>query len=304
MNNAASPPHRTLRPPTTHPGTDTHHAGREDLARPAAIGSRFARHCEGYFAGGSTNHLLGIALKVAIVKRTLPCPGSTLLDEINAFDLAEAQGANLGQLNMITVSSFCGPQGLIWGYDVCAPEEGHRPIGTVSRGGQHADVYDLKSLTRAFERLVGTVDDPRFPFMAGAHVPAAMKVRSAREPGVLYAALALGIPERRQTDACLLMENPGFWPDPASWSAQREAVLNAMAASVLAVGENQRVRYGQVFVGLASAEVGEGTAACALAVAPYFRLAGDAFVPGTSLAHMSLEAWESATRERFAHAAT
>ncbi len=282
--------------------SDSHAVNLADLGLHDALGSRFAAHCEGYFAGASGHHLLGIALKVAVVEPTLPCPGSTLLDEINAFDAAEVAGANLGQLNMITVSSFCGPQGLVWGYDVCAPEGGHRALGTVSRNGLRADVYDLSTLTDAFERLVGTVDAKRFPFMAGAHVPAAMKTRYAREPGVLYAALALGIPEHRRTDACLLMENPGFCADPAQWPSQRGAVLDAMAASVLAVGENQRVRYNKVFVGVAAAEVKPSQVACAAAMAPYFRLAGDAFVKGNPLHRMSLEAWEGAVRDRFVSA--
>lgn len=264
-------------------------------AAPVAVG-RFPDHCEGYFACDAPGYLLGISLKIGRVPCGLVCPGSTLLDEINAFDAAEVDGANMGQLNVITVSSFCGPQGTIWGYDVCAPADGHARLGTVQRGDHSAELYDLSSLTRSFERLMGDLDAPRFPFMPGSHVPAAMKMKTTREPGTLYAALALGIPENRRRDACLMMENPGFLPVGTDWEGARAAILDSMAHSVLAVGENQRVRYRQVFVGVTSVAVGPGEAACAMALAPYFRLAQNAFVGDLSMARLTLEGWEAAMR--------
>lgn len=280
-------------------GADEHNLIAEEQDLRHAVGSRFSRHCEGYFAGGSPRYLLGIALKLGVVEYTLPCPGSMLLDEINAFDTAEVAGSNLGQINVVTVSSFCGPQGQVWGYDLCAPASGHASLGTVSYGDQRARLFDLTGLTMAFDRLVGTIDELRFPFMPGSHVPVAMKVKTSRDPGVLYAALALGIPEDRRRDACLLMENPGHCLDISSWDAQREAILHATARSVLAVGENQRVRYHEVFVGVASIVLRPGQVGCAVAMAPYFRLAGDAFVENENLMRCNLETWEEATAGRF-----
>jgi hypothetical protein len=159
-------------------------------AAPVAVG-RFPDHCEGYFACDAPGYLLGISLKIGRVPCGLVCPGSTLLDEINAFDAAEVDGANMGQLNVITVSSFCGPQGTIWGYDVCAPAEGHTRLGTVQRGDESAEVYDLSSLTRAFAGLMGDLDAPRFPFMPGSHVPAAMKAPVMAYMAVITAMVAL-----------------------------------------------------------------------------------------------------------------
>ncbi len=274
--------------------------GVDDALPIPAVAGRFADHCEGYFACDTPSYLLGVSLKIGVVERGLVCPGSTLLDEINAFDAAEAAGANMGQLNVITVSSFCGPQGRIWGYDLCAPDEGHTRLGTVQRGEHRAELYDLESLTRSFERLMGTLDDARFPFMPGSHVPAAMKMKTAREPGVLYAALALGIPENRRRDACLMMENPGFLPADTDWDAARPAVLESMAHSVLAVGENQRVRYRKIFVGVTAVTVKPGEAACAMALAPYFRLAQNAVVADRDMGRLTLSQWEDATRDRLA----
>ena len=261
--------------------------------------SNYREYCEGYFASASPNYMLGITVKAAAVDNGLTCPGSTLLDEINAFDLAEVEGANLGQLNVITVSSFCGPRGLIWGYDVCQPAEGHLKIGDARRGSQHAEVYDLSGLTNPFERLIGSVVEPRFPFMPGSHVPAALKSKTSREPGILYAALALGIPEDRSRQACLMMENTGHVPPDSDWDTDRATILDRQAHSVLAVGENQGVRYRQIFVGISSVEIQPGQTGCAMALAPYMRLAQDALLEDQDLSQMTIDEWEDSARERF-----
>lgn len=263
--------------------------------------SNYREYCEGYFASASPNYMLGITVKAAAVDNGLECPGSTLLDEINAFDLAEVEGANLGQLNVITVSSFCGPRGLIWGYDVCQPAEGHLRIGDARRGSQHAEVYDLGGLTTPFERLIGSVAEPRFPFMPGSHVPAALKSKTSREPGILYAALALGIPEDRSRQACLMMENTGHCPPDADWETDRATILDRQAHSVLAVGENQGVRYRQIFVGISSVEILPGQTGCAMALAPYMRLAQDALLEDRDLGRTTIDEWEDAARDRFLH---
>ena len=274
---------------------------RHDVLRrdPAALASRHAEYCEGYFASVSPSHLLGISLTTGVCPNQFPSPGSTKLDETNAFDLAEVARANLGQLNAITVSSFCGPHGLIWGLDACPPAAGHRHLGAVARRAQRAEVFDLDGLVGAFAALVGTVDEQRFPFMPGSHVPAAMKSRTASEPGVIYAGLGIGIPEDRTRSACLLMEDVGFVPGADDATAHRGAALECLAQAVLEVGDNQRVRYRQVFVGTAASVVAPGETGCALAMAPYFLLARDAVPPGGSLHDLTLEAWEDAARPRF-----
>jgi histidine decarboxylase len=276
-------PHRI----TTHPLIDT------------PPSSRYREYCEGYFASASPNYMLGISVKAAVVDNSLTCPGSTLLDEINAFDLAEVQGANLGQLNITTVSSFCGPCGVIWGYDVCQPSNGHQVIGTASHHGHRAEVLDLDGLSDPFTRLIGSVDEKRFPFMPGSHVPAALKSKTARDPGILYAALALGIPDNRRTQACLMMENTGFLPPTSNWASDRLAILDRQAHSVLAVGENQGVRYNQIFAGIASVEIRQGQTGCAMALAPYMRLAQDAFIDGENLAQLTIDQWETGVRGNF-----
>lgn len=266
---------------------------------PALARSRHAAYCEGYFASTAPTHFLGISLTTGVCANMFPSPGSTKLDETNAFDLAEVARANLGQLNAITVSSFCGPHGLIWGLDVCAPAEGHRSLGATTRGAQRAEVFDLAGLTAAFVALVGTVEDKRFPFMPGSHLPAAMKSRTTTEPGVIYAGLGLGIPDDRAHNACLLMEDVGFMPGEHDPDAPRERAVECLAQAVLEVGVNQRVKYGRVFVGVASARVAPGETGCSLVMAPYFLLARDAVPERGALTDMSLQQWEEASQARF-----
>ncbi len=261
--------------------------------------SRYEEYCEGYFATESPCYMLGITVKAAVVNNELACPGSTLLDEINAFDAAEVSGTNLGQLNVITVSSFCGPEGLVWGLDLCQPEDGQLSIGQSTRASHRAEVYDLDGLMGPFQSLIGTVDEKRFPFMPGSHVPAAMKSKTCRDTGTLYAALALGVPEDRRTNACLMMENTGFCAGETDFFLKGQEVLEAQAQSVLAIGENQRVRYSKVFVGIASVQIGPGQTGCAVAMAPYFRMAQGAFVKERDMTTMTIEDWEELTAQRF-----
>lgn len=41
-----------------------------------------------------------------------------VLAGIVSYDRAESNGAYIGQINMITVSSFSGPNAAVWGYDL------------------------------------------------------------------------------------------------------------------------------------------------------------------------------------------
>ncbi len=263
--------------------------------------SRHAQYCEGYFATQGPRHLLGVSFTTGVTENGLASPGSTALDDINAFDLAEVAQANLGQLNIITVSSFCGPHGVIWGYDVCRPAAGIRSLGTTTRRGRTAEVLDGGALRDAFARLVGSVDEKRFPMFPGSHLPAATKSKTVREEGVVYTGLGIGIPEDRNTAACLMMEDTGFIAGSTDAEAHRDRVLECVAQSVLEVGANQRVRYRTVFAGYAGTVVGAGQTGCALVLAPYFLLARDAFPRHRQLTGMTLEEWEESTGSRFLH---
>lgn len=86
----------------------------ESIAQKAVSSEK--RYCEGFFAGAKTgNYFFGINYALAVARKEFSYNGSSLLDETNVFDLAEIEQANIGQINMLTVSSFCGPKGIIWG---------------------------------------------------------------------------------------------------------------------------------------------------------------------------------------------
>ncbi len=261
--------------------------------------SRHSTYCEGYFATQSPRHMLGISLTTGLSPKGLAGPGSTALAEINAFDLAEVARANLGQLNVITVSSFCGPHGLIWGYDVCAPASGQQSLGWIHRAGREVEIFDLDVLADSFARLVGTVEEKRFPLMPGSHLPAAVKMKTSRQQGVLYTTLGIGIPEDRGRNACLLMEDCGFIPGADDPESHRNAVIESVAQSVLEIGSNHNVRYARIFAGYAAVTVSPGYTGCALVLAPYFLLARDAYPEDRPLAGLTLEQWEDIAGPRF-----
>ena len=80
------------------------------------------RFSSGY--SGHGGYLLGLVIEIGRCKRGFRHDGSDVLDTIAAFDDAEIKGTYLGQVNMLTVSSFSGPQGLIWGYDILPSKGG------------------------------------------------------------------------------------------------------------------------------------------------------------------------------------
>lgn len=251
-------------------------------------------HCEGFFACSDNNrYILGICLSIAKQKIKLSHPGSKNLDSINAFDLAEVSQANIGQTNMIKVSSFCGPKGLIWGLDLaiaqkeedaCPPQFGDMKI------------FELAPLEEAFKKLTGTVEAPRFPFLPGSHVPCAFKNISAQGEKIIYSALAIGIPENRRTQACLLMEDIGEVPlgnyDIIKFNKN---IRLKLIKSILEIGKNQKIRYKEVFLGIKELYVGKDEVGCALVASPYLLLAQNAIPQNKNILKLSLEEWEAIT---------
>jgi histidine decarboxylase len=81
-----------------------------------AIGP-YERFCDGYGNPGARGLGYLTVLKLAIGE----APSGEMdefLSEIVSYDSAETTGTYLGQINAITASSFCGPGGALWGYDV------------------------------------------------------------------------------------------------------------------------------------------------------------------------------------------
>lgn len=250
--------------------------------------SPYDNYCVGYENPGveGTGYLMALNIGVGKVKERWSHAGSEILDKTLAFDTAEVEGANLGQINMITVSSFCGPEGKIWGLDLAvAPRLRAKKLGLVER----VPYYDAEPLLIASKALLGTVEVPKFPFLPGSHVPCASKLVSVRGNAVLYAAIAVGVPKNRREAACLMMEDVGAIGGQVS-----SEILQSLAESVIEVGRNQRVKYREIFTGIKTIEVSLGEVGCALVAAPYMAIAqGAVRVEKEKLRNMSLKEWQN-----------
>ncbi|MCP4130869.1 MAG: hypothetical protein GY754_07790 [bacterium] len=255
--------------------------------------------CEGFFVSKGTNrYILGINLSVAKTKKHFSHRGSTILDETNAFDLAEVAEANIGQINMITVSSYCGPKGLLWGYDICKTPIAENEWGITL--DNNIKVSSIHNLVEAFKKLTGTVHEPRFPFFPGSHVPCAHKSVKAEGPGMIYTALAIGIPQKRERNACLLMEDIGMIPlDIEDLASYKKDIAEKAVKSIIQIGNNQKVEYKEIFIGVKELMIQKDEIGCALVAAPYLTLAKDAIPKSIELYNLTIDDWEKFVEDNF-----
>lgn len=223
---------------------------------------------------------------------------SETLDRIVAFDRAEASSANITQTNLVTVSSFNGPQGLLWGYDLLPQPLIAHPLASDPR------VRSAQPLMDATAALYGTITSPRFPIMPGQHVLCAYKTGYQNGPCVLYGALAIAIAVDRQRNADLFLEDHGTLADgydeksSGVGEADREAaVLEHLIDAVDRIGDNLRVEYSAIFFGFRACPVRTGEVGCVLTAAPYVHLARSAVPYGQLelLPSMPLGEWQQIT---------
>ena len=275
----------------------------------AAI-SPFDEHCNGFsFLGNNNSYILTPLLATGKDKIKFVHQGSTCLDEINAFDLAEVESAYIGQLNLIQVSSFCGPQGLVWGYDIAQkniafvePLLADYQYKNIS--GNIIKVYSAWPIIESSVALYGTRDAKNFPIVPGSHVPAAYKSYSFCNTSLLeevrrvYCTIGLGVPTDRSKNAVLLMEDIGWVPrhaDLPNCSKQYQHLLDSMVCSIVKIGENQLVEYEKIYVAFKEILIEPQEVGCALVVAPYITLARNAIPAGGTkqLAECNLAQWQA-----------
>jgi len=226
--------------------------------------SPYEDYCVGYQNPGviGRGYLMALVIGVGKVKERWSHAGSQVLDKTLAFDTAEVSSASLGQINMITVSSFCGPEGRIWGLDLARPANLRESVlNQISK----TPVYDASPLLESAKALFGTVEDPKYLFLPGSHVPCASKSVAERGECQLYAGIGVGVPVDRGKNACLMMEDVG-----ELGTLEPFEVKTRIAESIVEVGINQRVKYKEIFVGVSTIEVGLAEVGCALVAAPYF----------------------------------
>lgn len=277
--------------------------------RPATLAfnpvSRYRDYCDGYGSAGSlgAGYINTLKLQTASVE----AGKGEVLDHIVAYDRAERDGAYLGQINMVGASSFCGPEGWIWGYDLARPRTLHKRKLLVrsQRGGYPLPVYSADPLLSAAECLFGTEGKRRFPLYPGSFVFCAYKeqttyagpVGNAERPVAVWCYISVSIAADRRNSADLFIENTGVYrgtdkttkQEVASWLETR---MHNVIDSIVECGRNQSVTYSETFISWRFDMIPPGCVGTALTCAPYITLAQNAVVDNIyDMRSLSLEKW-------------
>jgi histidine decarboxylase len=258
-------------------------------------------YCDGYADPGSSGASYVSVLKVST--GTAPQSTDATLEEIVSLSRAETNGAYAGQINAINTSSTSWLSGLVWGYDI-ARHDGLingsvRPLmKRQRRDGTWIPVYSAAPLLEAGEALFGTSTARHFPLAPGSHILCATKDVVASGPIEIWSAIAFAIAEDRNENSNLFIEDAGHGMEGESRHEQEGLLhdfhrVNDIVDSVILCGDDQNVKFKEVFVGYKSRWVPEGRVGCALACVPYLVLARNAAPrPATDLLTMSLAEWE------------
>lgn len=240
--------------------------------------SPYAEYCDGYGNPGASgkNYVLCMILSIGKVKVQYGSDKSDILDEINAFDKAETHETYIGQVSMSRVSSFCGPQGLIWGLDI-AKHPDIRKDKVRETSSSQIPVYSMNPLLEASHLLLGSEKNRRFPIIPGAHVPSAWKEVVKKGPSTVYVSLAIGIPENRDTEACLIMEDTGYFSESElsknSIEDCKKQKLESISDIFETIKKHHSVKYKHIYVKIITDTVQKGEIASAIVTCPYISIA-------------------------------
>jgi histidine decarboxylase len=260
----------------------------------------FDDYCGGYGNPGSSGlgYVSVLKLSTGMVLKEM----DTVLEGIVSYDRAEKNDAYVGQINMVAASSFNGINGSVWGYHVARHDgliDGSiEPLMTRKRhDGAEIIVYPVEPLLEAGERLFGRDEDRRYPLIPGAHVVCAVKEITTRGPTSVWSGIALAIAEDRERDSNLFIEDVGEGAAGDTDEERAQALHTRMehiVESVILCGEDQDVKFKEIFVGFKTQWIPEGYVGCALTCAPYVVLAKNAVPdPASGLLEMSLSQWEA-----------
>lgn len=272
--------------------------------------SPYENYCDGYGAPGAQGNGYVSVLKVSV--GTVEKTDDFLLDGIVSYDRAEINDAYVGQINMLTASSFCGIAGQVWGHDLAAHndiiEKKIKPVLEIDQyDGSKLHVYDAKPLLEAGIELFGTEKERRFTLLPGAHTICANKGVTAYRPkedrplkeGEAYGVwcfIALSLSADRDNCADLFIEDAGLWTKNDSaedLKAFLEEHRKSVAWSVVSCGQDSHVLFERTYVGFAYTIMKPGEIGTSLTCAPYVSLARNA-VPSqgfNSLNKISLKEW-------------
>ncbi|MHA6262880.1 histidine decarboxylase, pyruvoyl type [Arenibacterium sp. CAU 1754] len=264
-----------------------------------AIGP-YPQHCAGYMnpPAGGWGYIAAMKLSIG----TVPADMDDGLDGIVSYDRAECEDAYIGQINMLTASSFCGVNGALWGYDLARQDDLHKglikPKMTLPRhDGVEVPIMPMDPLLDAAYRLFGSRNERRFAPLPGAMVVCANKSRTINPKAetTVWCALAVAIADDRMTTANLFIEDSS--DTESTGTAPVENLERNIALSILRCGQDQGVKYREIFIGMKSLKVTHGTVGCALACVPYVTLPSGVVPRGKQpgdLADMTLSEWEQA----------
>jgi len=268
--------------------------------------SPYNQYCDGFKSpgGNGKSYISSLILSIGKTPKTFSHKGSIILDSILAYDNAEISSAYIGQINMTIVSSFSGPNGLIWGYDLAKTsnlkKKHHLIPSFLKHKGRKVYIYDVQPLLEASLQLFGSNKKKHFPFLPGAHVPCAGRHLVINGPAHIYSAIGIGIPKNRSKSASLLMEDVGKLNTLGVEKSKKE-ILKNIAESILIIGKNQEIVFKELFVGLKNKKIGKNEIGCGLVVMPYFTLARKAVVDNNpkKMMKISLRQWKKLSKSFF-----
>jgi histidine decarboxylase len=224
---------------------------------------------------------------------------------IVSYDRCEKDDAYIGQINMLTASSFCGINGALWGYHLATADQiadgSLQPMYMQSQpNGPDIPVYPVAPLLDAAQRLFGIEVQRRFPPMPGAHVVCANKSATQLGPTWVWSAIGIAICDDREAQANLFIEDANNYGN--QFTTEQEVITfleqsqQAVTQSMALCGQDQGVFFNKIFVGYKYVYADVNQVGCALTCAPYVVLAQGA-VPQSgpaSMLNMTISDWEQA----------
>ncbi|PYX10299.1 MAG: histidine decarboxylase [Acidobacteria bacterium] len=268
----------------------------------------FDPYCMGYSNPGASGYgyISTLKLSTGVVSTAGLDPGT---EGIVSYDRCEKNDAYIGQINMLTASSFCGVNGAVWGYHLAVADQiangSLKPMyyQDEPKAGKRIPVFPVKPLLDCAMRLFGTEKQRRFPPMPGAHVICANKNTTANGPTWVWAAIALAIADDRETAANLFIEDCNSYGNQNTPEAEvikyLEKTQHNVTKSMVMCGVDQGVVYSKIFCGYKYQFASANHVGCSLTCAPYVVLAKNAVPanqPASSIIDMTISQWEKAVK--------
>ena len=272
--------------------------------------SPYDDYCDGYGMPGAYGNGYVSVLKVSA--GTVEKTNDALIDTIVTYDKAETADAYIGQINMLTASSFCGMAGQVWGYDLARHDDitsgKSQPLFTEKQfDGSELKVFDAAPLLDAGIELFGTENNRRYRPIPGAHRICANKGVTAYRPKEdrplkageaygIWSFIAISLSADRDFSADLFIEDAGVWTENDNeddMMAFLEQHRKEIVWSVVECGRDSNVLFDRTYVGFAHRMMKPGEIGNAITVGPYVTLARNA-VPTTgftSLNDLNLSDW-------------